>query len=125
MVRRMEKLENNIDLYFEVDKPESRDSFKMMADFVDTLSDSNRLKSQLIRALENRKPFRGFKFIIDNSQAIRQEWFHFENRELKMGSGEIGRNKRPIDPKKSEFNYINLPCLRIRKQVRRAITLSK
>ena len=32
--------------------------------------------------LSKKKPFREFKFVIDNSGAYRQEWFDFKNRKL-------------------------------------------
>lgn len=75
----MEKLDNNFGDYKEIAQLESSDSFEIMADFVGTLSDSNRLKDKLIDALNCKKPFHKFKFVIDNSGEFRQKWFDFKN----------------------------------------------
>ena len=74
----MEKLDNNFGDYREIAQLESRDSFEIMKDFVETLSDFNRLKDRLIDALNKKKPFRSFKFVIDNSGDFRQKWFDFK-----------------------------------------------
>jgi len=78
----VKKVEENWDLYEIISPLGSRDSFKIMSDFVDTLGDSNRLKYRLIDALNKRKPFREFKFVIDNSGDYRQHWFDFKNEWL-------------------------------------------
>ena len=78
----IEKLNNNFNEYKEIDSLESHDSFEIMVDFVETLSDSNELKDNLIDALNSNKPFRGFKFLIDNSGEYRQKWFDFKNMKL-------------------------------------------
>ncbi len=71
----MEKLDNNFDGYKEIDGLKSHDSFEIMADFVETLPDSNKLKNKLIAPLNRERPFREFKFVIDNSGEYRQKWF--------------------------------------------------
>ncbi|MCX6238718.1 MAG: UPF0158 family protein [Bacteroidia bacterium] len=78
----MEKLDDNFFDYKEIDQLESSDSFEIMADFVETLSDSNNLKNKLIDALNRGRPFRGFKFVIDNSGEYRQKWFDFKNMKM-------------------------------------------
>lgn len=78
----LQKLDDNFSDYVEFESLESSDSFQIMASFVDTLKDSNPLKSALSRALSNSKPFRGFKFLVDNSGDYRQAWFDFKNIEL-------------------------------------------
>jgi len=78
----MEKFDNNFDEYLEIENLESSDSFSIMADFADSLPDSLRLKSRLINALNKKKPFREFKFEIDNSGEYRQMWFDFKNSKL-------------------------------------------
>ncbi len=55
-----------------------------MADFAEQLDDSNKLKTKLINALNKRKPFREFKFVIDNSGEYRQKWFDFKNEQLQQ-----------------------------------------
>jgi len=59
---------------------ESHESFKIMRNFTDSLQD-RKLQNRLANALENRKPFANFKFIIENS-AKRQDWFDFKKKYL-------------------------------------------
>jgi hypothetical protein len=80
----IKKIDANFSDYMEIEQMESRDSFKIMADFVDTLPDSNSLKGRLIHALNKNKPFREFKFVIDNSGEYRQRWFDFKNQRIQQ-----------------------------------------
>lgn len=75
----LELLENNFTDYYEIDKWTSREAFVIMSEFADQVSDNN-LKSRLIDALRKNKPFREFKFVIDNSGDFRQQWFDFKNK---------------------------------------------
>jgi len=50
-----------------------------MGYFVDEVDDAN-LQRKLINALNNRKPFANFKWLIDNSEH-RQKWFDFRQKE--------------------------------------------
>lgn len=77
-----EKLENDYDSYEEIEQLQTNDSFQIMADFAEQLSGNERLRNQLITALNNKHPFRNFKFIIDNSGSYRQQWFDFKNARL-------------------------------------------
>ena len=78
----MEKIDNNFDDYNVIETLESSESFEIMADFTEQLADNNELKTKLANALSKKKPFREFKFVIDNSGAYRQEWFDFKNSKL-------------------------------------------
>jgi hypothetical protein len=78
----MEKVDENFGDYFVINPPESSDSFRIMEDFVYTLPESESLRKNLIYALNQRKPFRQFKSIIDNSGPFRQQWFDFKDRKL-------------------------------------------
>ncbi len=78
----IEKIDANSTDFHEIDQLETRDSFKIMAAFAESLEDSNNLKTRLIYALNRNKPFREFKFIIDNSGEYRQQWFDFKARRL-------------------------------------------
>ncbi|OFY83542.1 MAG: hypothetical protein A3F72_13035 [Bacteroidetes bacterium RIFCSPLOWO2_12_FULL_35_15] len=78
------KLDNNFDEYFEIDLLESKDSFEIMADFTEQLDDKIKLKADLIKSLNKKKPFREFNFVINNSGIYRQQWFDFKNERLKM-----------------------------------------
>jgi hypothetical protein len=75
----LKRLENNIMEYFEVEPMTSTESFRVMEGFMESLTDKNPLKERLFHALYNKKPFSGFKFIIDNSGEYRQRWFTYRD----------------------------------------------
>jgi len=80
----LEELENNFSDYIEIERPNSINSFEIMANFTDQISGNNKLKDEMTKALNNKKPFREFKFVIDNSGVHRQQWFDFKNTQLKQ-----------------------------------------
>lgn len=80
----LEKLENEFSEYIEIERPSSRESYDIMVDFTNQLADNNALKSKLIEALNRRKPFREFKYQIDNSGIYRNEWFAFRDAKLQQ-----------------------------------------
>jgi hypothetical protein len=71
------KLNDHPDDYFEVEKMESWDSFRLMENFAGSV-DSLQLKNDLIYALGQKKPFSRFKNVVDNSGEYRQFWFDFK-----------------------------------------------
>jgi DNA mismatch repair ATPase MutL len=75
----LEQLENNFTDYYEIDKWTSSEAFETMSEFADQLTDSN-LQNRLFDSLRKNKPFREFKFVIDNSGEFRQQWFDFKNK---------------------------------------------
>jgi len=77
----LEQLENSFTDYYEVEKWTSSEVFEIMSDFAEQLTD-NKLQSQLFDALSRSKPFREFKFLIDNSGCFRQQLFDFKNKNL-------------------------------------------
>ena len=78
----IEELETNFADYIEIERPQPHDNFNLMANFTDRLNDKNELKKRLTSALNKKKPFREFKFVIDNSGTYRQQWFDFKNAQL-------------------------------------------
>ncbi len=76
----LEYIEQNRDDLIEIENMNSSESYKIMEQFVDQLPET-RLKSKLIYALQNRKPFKNFKWLIDNSD-LRNDWFDFRDKEL-------------------------------------------
>lgn len=62
----MDLIDVNWEGFFEFIGLESHDSFQIMAGFADSLDDT-RLQDKLINALNKSKPFRNFKWQIDNS----------------------------------------------------------
>lgn len=80
----LKKLEKSIGDYLEIEKPTSNERFEIMAKFTEQLTGNENLKNELIKALNKKKPFREFKFTIDNSGVYRQQWFDFKNTQLKQ-----------------------------------------
>lgn len=71
------EIDENWGDYFEFVGFESSESFQIMADFAENVSDTG-LQSRLIDALNGRKPFQNFKWQIDNSGDFRQQWFDYK-----------------------------------------------
>ena len=67
----------NPDKFLAIETLSSSESFNIMEAFIETVKDKG-LQRNLIRALERKKPFANFKYIIDNS-SIRQTWFQFRD----------------------------------------------
>lgn len=62
--------------YIEIEKMPSHIAFKVMEQFVDTISDEN-IQRKLIDALNRRKPFSNFKYEIRAYEKIRENWFDY------------------------------------------------
>ncbi len=77
----LDKIDENWGSYFEFEKMTSHESFEIMADFAKTV-DNQKLQEKLYMALNKSKPFRNFKWEIDDSGAYRQKWFDFKNQRL-------------------------------------------
>lgn len=91
----LELLENNFADYYEFDKWTSNESYQIMSEFADQLTD-NYLQSRLLDALRRNKPFREFKFVIDNSGIFRQQWFDFKNKwQQEFVAKQLNRLKPP------------------------------
>jgi hypothetical protein len=71
------EIDKNWDDYFEFIGLDSHESFRIMADFSENI-DNIKLQEKLIDALNKPKPFRNFKWQIDNSGEYRQLWFDFK-----------------------------------------------
>ena len=92
----LDELDENWDDYFTFEPMSSRESFFVMADFVDTVEDQI-LQNRLVNALNRRKPFRNFKWEIDNSGEYRQKWFDFkEQRQIEAVKAQIDRYNRAL-----------------------------
>lgn len=75
----LEKLDNNPNDYFEIDKWTSSEAFELMSEYAEQLGDHN-LQKLLFDAIRKKKPFREFKFIIDSLDDYKQQWFDFKNK---------------------------------------------
>lgn len=73
------KIEAAPDEYIEIEAMRSHDSYQVMVDFAEQLTNL-RLQEQLFRALNKRGPFREFKYVIDNAGPFRENWFAFKNQ---------------------------------------------
>ena len=60
---------------------ESRERFRMMADFTEAMT-SGTPRRKLIEALEGRRPFRRFKDTLLRFPDIREQWFNYEAERL-------------------------------------------
>jgi len=77
----LNELDENCDKYFEIERMESHKSFKIMADFTETV-DSRELHDSLINALNRKHPFQNFNWVLDNSGPYRQKWFDFKDQKI-------------------------------------------
>jgi hypothetical protein len=68
--------------YISIEPRESSESFGIMEKFVGKVKDK-KLRTQLIDALNNRRPFAHFKNIVESSN-YRKEWFAFKQSQLEM-----------------------------------------
>lgn len=75
----LKKLEENWTDYIEIECMNSQESFLVMENFANFIENST-LREKLINSLNRSKPFRNFKWIIDNSGDYRQQWFEFKNQ---------------------------------------------
>jgi hypothetical protein len=64
--------------YLWIDPIEAHESFRIMEDFVASVSDAN-AAARLVDALDRPKPFRRFKDALQDYPALRQAWFAFES----------------------------------------------
>jgi hypothetical protein len=74
----IKEVEENYDKYFGFEKMDSKESFQVMEEFVETVEDG-KLKEKLELGLSLSKPFRNFKDIIDNENEYRKKWFAFKS----------------------------------------------
>ncbi len=74
----IKEISENFSDYFEVEKNPPHVSFEIMTEFIDQVHDEG-LRKKLIGGLNRPKPFRNFKYIIDNSE-YRDDWFAFKKK---------------------------------------------
>lgn len=73
----LDEIERTWESYIKIEKMSSREAFGIMEDFTNQVS-NNAIRDRLIIALNRRKPFRHFKYEVDNNEDIRQQWFKFK-----------------------------------------------
>ena len=72
----IDKIENNKNEYIRIEQMDSNQSFRVMEYFIEKI-ESEQLRKKLVIALNRPKPFRNFKYLIDNSD-YRQNWFDYK-----------------------------------------------
>lgn len=93
----LEEIETHFDDFYVFDNLSTSDSFDIMTDFVDVISDT-KIKSKLINALNKPKPFSNFKRAIDDSGEYRQQWFEFKaSRYIEWVQGQIDFENRKLN----------------------------
>lgn len=73
----LDKVEENPDDWIVFEKFESWESYKMMESFIATVDD-DKLSQELHSAIQKRKPFSSFKYVIEDAGEYRQQWFDFK-----------------------------------------------
>ena len=71
------QIEENPDDWIAFEKFESWESYKMMESFIATVDDEI-LRHELHKAMQKRKPFSSFKYVIDGAGEYRQQWLDFK-----------------------------------------------
>lgn len=79
----LEKIQKDIKNFIKIDKPSSRENFEIMENFIEEV-DNEKLKDELIKSLNKKKPFSQFKFTIDNAGIYSQQWFDFKAKQLQQ-----------------------------------------
>jgi hypothetical protein len=74
-------IKKDVHNYVEIVGLDSRGSFQLMTDFVDTVDEVN-LQEKLGQALSRPKPFWNFKFELNQSQVYRDKWFKFKEEKI-------------------------------------------
>lgn len=74
----IDKIEAGWDNYITFEKMSSREAFRVMENFADTISDLDD-RSKALERLARRGPFRQFKDYIESSP-YRQDWFDFRSQ---------------------------------------------
>ena len=75
----IEEIDSEFKKYIVFEVMPSFESFKIMEGFIEEI-DNKKLQNRLINALNRSKPFRNFKYEIDNSGEYRQMWFDFKGQ---------------------------------------------
>lgn len=78
-----EAMENEPSRFEHIEPLPSSQGFQVMADFTASLAESE-AKRDLERALERRRPFRNFKEALESYPDLRDEWFRYHDRALKV-----------------------------------------
>jgi hypothetical protein len=87
----IDEVNNHKSEYIKIEVLKSFESFKIMERFTDKISEDH-FKNSLEKILQKKKPFRNFKYEIDNSE-YREAWFEFSQKETEKIVGRIIESK--------------------------------
>ena len=73
-----EEIDENYGDYLRFERLSPNESFNVMMDFTEFVHDA-RLRNKLQNALSRPKPFKNFKWIVENSLEYRNKWFTFRD----------------------------------------------
>ena len=79
----IEQIEKNPSRYITIEPIGSREAFRIMERFVETLPEGED-RNLLNKALSWKKPFSNFKNAISDMPDIREKWFDFQDRQLRI-----------------------------------------
>jgi signal transduction protein with GAF and PtsI domain len=74
----IDKVKSDYKNYIKFEKMDSRESFQIMENFVETIADKN-IQQRFEDAIRFRKPFQNFKQMLENFPDLREEWFKFKD----------------------------------------------
>ena len=74
------EIDRDRDSYFEFKALSSKDSYSIMKDFAISVKDKD-IRERLLYALNKPKPFSNFKYEVDYSPELREQWFKFKNEQ--------------------------------------------
>jgi hypothetical protein len=92
----LEKVEAHWHEIEKIECPDSKESFEIMASFVDELPEQN-LKFTLAKALNQKRPFSKFNQIIHNCE-LREDWFKHKSDMLEQRVIRIVKEINTISP---------------------------
>lgn len=93
----LDKVEENPDDWVGFEKFEAWESYKMMESFI-AIVDDQKLSQELHSAIQKKKPFSRFKYIIEDAGEYRQQWFDFkETYYMNHVRRQIKRHFRSMD----------------------------
>lgn len=78
----MEVIDTDPAKYIRFDPLNSRESFQMMEDFIETIK-NERLRARLIDAISIRKPFRNFRNAVEE-EGVLDDWYAYKDAYLQM-----------------------------------------
>lgn len=82
LVEQLQELEKNGDDYVQIDKPLPSEAFEIMKNFAESLIENLELKTKLLTALEEKKPFGAFNDVIFDYDEEADKWFEFKDNNM-------------------------------------------